>query len=191
MEYTIDSNSRLQVEKELFAGLTSSVRPTIFVMAGIPGAGKTTFVNKMLAEGVFPNNAFILSPDRVMEALPTYQKDFVELGAEEAFQRWELPARKLAYDFYDMAVANGMDIIQDMGGARWEIYEMLKGLKEQHGYRLQMYWLNTPIEVALARIAQRPRYTSARMVWERYNVLQSLKSLYLRLCDCFTQISLQ
>lgn len=55
--------------------LNVSHHPTVYTMAGIPGSGKTTFVNKMLSQGEFPQNAFILNPDNIMEALPEYQDE--------------------------------------------------------------------------------------------------------------------
>jgi predicted kinase len=162
---------------------------TVYVLAGIPGAGKTTFVKKMIAEGNFPDTAYILDPDRLMEALPEYLNDRLKYGKEEAFKKWELPARELAYSFLVEAIRICADIIIDMGAARKEIYNILKKMKLENKYYIKMYWLETSLDVALKRIASRERFTPKEMVLKRMETLKELKESYLTLADEFFEIS--
>ncbi|KAK6026274.1 hypothetical protein OSTOST_07786 [Ostertagia ostertagi] len=159
-------------------------------MAGIPGAGKSTYVKASIQNGQFPPDAFILNPDLVMEALPGYQEDYLVHGAVAAFSRWEIPARALADDLLETAISLHLDIILDMGAARKENYELIRRLKEVEGYYVQMYWLHIPIETALARIASRDRFTPESMVHERAAALALLRPAYEQLADTITDIHL-
>lgn len=162
-------------------------RLIVYAMAGIPGAGKTTFVNKMLVNGQFPKNAYVLSPDYVMELLPGYKEDFQQLGKEEAFNRWEIPARSIAYELMEEAVNLHMEIIQDIGNSRLENFKTLKNLKEKHNYYLKMYWLEVPIDLALERIKKRERFTPEEAVSQRLESLSKMKMRYKRLVDEFIE----
>lgn len=167
-----------------------SQNPTIYCMAGIPGAGKSTYVDAALADGTFPAGAFLLDPDRVMNALPGYRDALHRDGAQGAFHAWELPARDLAYAMLDDAAALRADIIKDMGCARMENYEKLKSLK-QSGYRLHMVYIDCPVELALTRIATRPRHTPPDMIHTHTAALRDLLPLYRELADCFVEAKTQ
>jgi predicted ABC-type ATPase len=172
------------IHRQFLDNRPRSDAPVLCAMAGIPGAGKSTFVNHALETGRFPRDAFILDPDRVMQALPEYQASFQHDGAEAAFARWEMPARELAYAMLDKAVQGRMNIIKDMGCARMENFEKLRAIKSA-GYRLEMFYIPCPIETALARITTRPRHTPKEMIIERAAALKALIPLYQTLADDF------
>lgn len=159
-------------------------------MAGIPASGKSRFVDAAIEQGIFPRNAFLLDPDRVMNAIAGYQHDFQNLGAQGAFERWEMPARALAYAMLDEAVTLRADIIKDMGCARMENFEKLKTMK-QAGYRICMSYIDCPVELALRRAAARPRHTPESMIRERAESLAALLPLYRSLADEFTVVPVQ
>lgn len=165
--------------------LTPADKPVIYAMAGIPGAGKSQYVDAAIESGIFPKNAFLLDPDRVMQALPAYAEDMKTLGAEKAFERWEIPARDLAYQFFAEAADRKFNIIQDMGSVRRENYERLKQLKAR-GYRIEMTYVYCPVEIAISRLPDRLRHTGAAMVRERADALKLLLPLYRDLADTFT-----
>lgn len=167
--------------------LNVSHHPTVYTMAGIPGSGKTTFVNKMLSQGEFPQNAFILNPDNIMEALPEYQDEVLSSGKIKAFELYEVPARELAYQLLEDVIEINADIIIDMGSARLENYELLKRLKKL-GYYVKMYWIDISIEEALARIKLRNRYTPDSMIIERYVMLGKLQDNYRCIADEFYKV---
>lgn len=157
----------------------------IYSMAGIPAAGKSSFVARMIKGGTFPRNAFVLSPDSIMEFLPEYIVDMERLGPESAFARWEEPSVNLAYDLLRIATDQGSDIIIDMGLARPESLDMLRRFKVEAGYRIFIYWLETPIDVALERIKHRVRHTPMEMVRTRALTLSVLRPKYQALADEF------
>ncbi|MCB9987725.1 MAG: zeta toxin family protein [Rhodospirillales bacterium] len=158
--------------------------PVVYAMAGVPGAGKSTFVMQAMKDGRFPQNAFILNPDRVMQALPEYQIDLTEKSREEAFERWEMPARDLAYQMFEMAVDEGDDIIKDMGCSREENLIMLQNLKDK-GYRLEMHYVHCTPEEAVRRANARGRYTPEAMIYDRAQALTRLLPHYQELADDF------
>ncbi len=158
--------------------------PIVYAMSGVPGAGKSTFVMQELKSGRFPDNAFILNPDRVMQALPEYQIDLGEKGREEAFIRWEMPARDLSYELLEVAVRRGGHVIKDMGCSRHENLEMLQNIKGR-GYRLEMHYIYCASEEAVRRANARGRYTPESMIYERAEMLAELLPCYKELADCF------
>lgn len=160
-------------------------QPVIYAMAGVPGSGKTTFVESQLARGAFPLNGFIQSADAVMESLPQYIEDFNLIGPERAFEKWEMPARNLCYDLYTEAVEMRVHIIKDMGNCRMEDYEMLRELVECEGYHLYMYWLEIEPEEAIKRTKNRQRHTPEQMIWDRDKMLKRLRPLFENLATQF------
>ena len=156
-------------------------------MAGIPASGKSSFVDAAIKQGTFPRAAFLLDPDRVMNAMPGYQNDFKTLGAQGAFERWELPARNLAYAMLDDAVALRADVIKDMGCARMENYEKLKAVKNA-GYIIRMFHIECPVDEAIRRAASRARHTPEDMLRQRAGAIESLLPLYRELADEFRVI---
>ncbi|WP_435641974.1 AAA family ATPase [Micavibrio aeruginosavorus] len=189
MTHTIPEHMIAMLHDRFIGNRAASDTPTVYCMAGIPGSGKSTYVDAAIACGDFPANAFILNPDRVMEALPAYHDDVATLGAVAAFERWEMPCRTLAYDLLDRAAASRLNIIKDMGCARVENYDMLVRLKSS-GYRLHMVHLDCPVDLALARIQTRARHTPATMVRERAASLAALLPQYRALADHFSEITI-
>ena len=185
MTHAIPTPMMDMLRNRFIGNRVASDTPTVYCMAGIPGSGKSTYVDTAIACGDFPADAFILNPDRVMEALPAYHDDVAALGAATAFEKWEMPCRTLAYDFLDQAAMLRLDIIKDMGCARQENYDMLARLKSM-GYRLHMVHLDCPVDLALARIQTRARHTPVAMVHDRAQSLAALLPHYRALADHYT-----
>jgi predicted kinase len=169
---------RERIRAALFAGLAREAKPRLYAMAGIPGAGKSTFVAKARAEGLFPRAAFILNPDIVMEEIAEYRRDYEALGAAPAFARWEMPARELAYALAREAAAQRFPIIKDMGMARAENWRMLSDFKTRHGYAVELHAIRCPLDLALAGCASRARYFPEAQVRAREAALERLLAEY-------------
>jgi predicted ABC-type ATPase len=163
----------------------NKIPPTLYAMAGIPGSGKSTYVDHAQHQGLFPKNIALIDPDRVMQAIPAYHDDVAKIGAEAAFTKWEMPVRQLTYDFYDDSAAQNLTIIQDMGSARPEFLERFSRLKQQ-GYLVHITYIFCPLDIALKRMATRPRFTPESLVRERHDSLAKLLPLYHDLADQFT-----
>lgn len=161
--------------------------PVAYIMAGIPAAGKSTYVDHQIKQGVWPKEAFILDPDRTMQAMPEYQQALRDLGAEEAFNSYEIPAREKAYDLFEEAFAKRQDIIKDMGCTRMENIAMVRRLK-QAGYAIHVTAMITDVETAWARVQQRERFTPKDMIVERYAALQDRLPDLKALADTYQEI---
>lgn len=162
----------------------SSDKPTIYAMAGIPAAGKSTFVANRQATGVFPTQAYILNPDLIMHALPEYKQSCSAAGNKVAFKRWELPCRTVAYDFFNQAKSRNLDIIKDMGNARLENIEKIKALKES-GYQVKVFFVYLEPNIAIERVKFRDRHTADEMIFERAASLKELLPELIKIADEF------
>jgi predicted ABC-type ATPase len=171
--------------KFLHAGLTPGNPPTLYAMAGIPGSGKSGFVDTALKDGRYPANALLVDPDRVMQLIPDYLRDLADRGSETAFQNWELPTRAYTYGMLDEAIRKRFNIVQDMGMVRRENLNRVKQMKEL-GYRFEMTYLYCPASEAIRRLEYRARHTAAEMVIEREATLNVLLPEYVAIADTFT-----
>ncbi|MDG2072961.1 MAG: zeta toxin family protein [Pseudomonadales bacterium] len=165
--------------------LRPSANPTVFAMAGIPAAGKSTFVLAAQDRGDFPKAAFLFNPDSVMTALPEYQQAVRQEGLASAFTQWEMPARALSQKLFEEAASRRFDIIKDMACAREENFEMLAGLKES-GYKIKIFYIAIDPAMALQRSKTRSsRHTPDVLIHERQAALQNLLPRYRVLADEF------
>jgi len=180
----ISSESKTYIQSLFLGHVTQQKNPVIHATCGIPGAGKSTFVDAKIAAGAFPDNAFILNPDRVMQILPEYLADAAAVGTQTAYETWEMPARKLSYDMAEQAIALRAHIIKDMGCVRVENYTMLSRLKRK-GYTVYMYYIHCNINMAIHRVHQRDFRISDAQIRERYHSLQARLPDYKRLADNF------
>jgi predicted ABC-type ATPase len=157
-------------------------QPRIFVVAGGPAAGKTTYIQKQLHAGVFPADAFIHDCDAVMESLPEYQNDLQRVGSVAAFTAWELPARQLAEEALFAAAQQRQNIIYDRSCALLSSFEFIEKLVTQKTYQLIFYYLEVDTEVAIKRAHAREKATGrhipTRMIQERINALRKFLPEY-------------
>lgn len=174
---------------QIRALLLGSVPPgpkIVQAMAGVPGAGKTTFAARAMADGRFPAPAYILNPDRVMEALSRYRDDYMALGPQAAFSRWEMPARELAYALGREAASAGLPIVKDMGMVRAENWEMLADFKDR-GYEVHLHVISVPLETALAACARRERFFPPEQIAQRAAALESFLKAYAHIPATMTR----
>lgn len=161
--------------------------PTIYAIAGIPTAGKTTFRQKAVASGTLPANAFIHDCDAVLESLSGYQQQLAEEGPASAFRNWELPAREIAEQELQTQILAKRDIIYDRSCALDSSYNFLAELVNGHGYKLIMYLLfvepQEALRRAIAREAQLNRHSPPAIITERWQKLRDLWPKYLQLAS--------
>jgi predicted ABC-type ATPase len=173
---------------------TDFSQPLIFVVAGGPAAGKTTYIQKQLHAGVFPANAFIHDCDAVMESLPEYQDDLQRLGPVLAFTNWELPARELAEAALFAAVERKQNIIYDRSCALMSSFEFIKSLVNQKAYQLFFYYLEVDTEVAIKRAYTREKTTGrhipTHVIEDRINAVQQFLPDYQALATQTLKITM-
>lgn len=93
--------------------MRTSESPLLLNICGIPASGKSYWAEEWLSEnGPCLHIAF----DAIMEALSGYQADY-SLDRENAFLRWELPARFLGYRLLLLGLRNGWPILFEHSNA--------------------------------------------------------------------------
>ncbi|MDJ1498795.1 zeta toxin family protein [Cytophagaceae bacterium DM2B3-1] len=128
-----------------------SKQPYFFTMAGLPRAGKSTFFQERIKDKTFPEDGFIMSPDLTMESINEYQIDKKQ-NPITAFEKWEIPARRIAFNLLDNALQKKQNIIQDMGCALPESFVKINSIRYEHKYKVIMYWIHTDTEIVIQRI---------------------------------------
>lgn len=164
--------------------LPSQEHPEIFHTLGFSGSGKSTLLEYChTQQEVFPAHAFFLGFDRIMESCEAYQKDYESLGAEEAFLRWEIPARALGYELLQEALKRKLHIVFEHSGARQDHVELLRHIKNDLGYKVTIMDTQRDPEKALEYSAQRARFQPIDYVLERKKAVDQLRPLYRALAD--------
>ncbi|PZO88707.1 MAG: hypothetical protein DI626_01190 [Micavibrio aeruginosavorus] len=176
------------IERTL-SGAQSHPNPSILHMLGIPGAGKSTYV-----AALDHTDKILVSFDKITEMIPAYQNDRKELGALEAFAKWELPARMLGYHILHMAVGNRQDIIFDHGGSRDDHAAFLGAIKRELGYRIEIVHLDVDQVTSMRRVHVREqdggRHVPPAYIPERHDLIERLLPRYRDIADSFITVTL-
>lgn len=161
--------------------------PLIYVVAGSPASGKTSFVHKGLEGNIFPKDAVAHDCDAVMCALPGYQSDLKKYGSAEAYSNWELIARERAEAQLSHAIVAKKDILYDRSCALLSSYVFLENIVKKQGYKLIMHAMHIDINQALARAKSRESKTGRHMppmlLQERLEMFSALWPYYVALSE--------
>jgi predicted kinase len=120
----------------------AAVSGRLILLCGLAGAGKTTLAKQLEAEG-----AVRMCPDEWLVALgfDIYDKD--ARVAVEGLQ-WELS---------QALVPRGLTVVDECGvWQRWE-RDLRRTWARQHGVAVELQFLDAPVEVLTARVAERNR----------------------------------
>jgi predicted ABC-type ATPase len=157
-------------------------------MLGIPGAGKTTFLEIFQAQWGGMERPVLLGFDQVMQAMPDYQAMDDKIAAFAAF---ELPAREAGYKKLDELIARKQSILFDNGGSAATHIDILKRAQTL-GYRIILVSIKTDIAVAQAHVDKRAiiegRHTPMTYLSERAEKLAALEMGYRALTPYFYEI---
>ena len=165
--------------------------PVFVHMLGIPGAGKSSFL-KILQQVWDQGNtpaATLLGFDQIMQAIPGYQKMDDKVAG---FANYEIPARVAGYRILDGLMAKRANILFDNGGSAESHPDLLRQARDKFGYRLVFVYLQTPIDVARARVDLRAveagQHTPLHYLEERATKLEKLILIYRTLTPYFYEI---
>ena len=161
------------------AKLTKQKHPTFIQVGGVPGAGKTTFCQRIA------NNLF-LSFDAVMESIPEYQQDLYLIGNVKSFHKWEMPARVIGYEILARAINARYNIVLEHSGVNQAHMQLFKNLKIL-GYNTSMYFITCRLDLAINRTKEREkithRFTPQAMIEQRYNLVNQYIKQYQSIAD--------
>lgn len=174
--FTIEQADEL-IRKFLSAGQKVG-KPFILHTIGVPGAGKSTYIRTL-----DKTNIVVVSFDDVMEAIPNYQQDKKNLGAEEAFGKWEVCAREIGYELLFQAIEKQLNIIFDNTASRPDHVDLMTELKKQGVYKLRFLYFPISEELAIARAAKRERYLPPHYIPERRKKIEALLPAFKALAD--------
>jgi predicted kinase len=125
-------------------------KPTVYVICGFIGAGKTTFARKLEAE----TGAVRITKDEWLIRLigndPTV----------EGFAEFDHKVCGLSRDVGFGLVEKGIDVIFDEGFWEREQRDLMRRRIDAAGAREVLYVLHTPIETIRARVARRNAHPS-------------------------------
>lgn len=183
-----EGNFEQIITESLLIGDKSN-HPSLINVSGIPGSGKTTYCNKLLALDKYKNYIYI-GFDSIMENPLTPYKNEECVDAKAAFQKWELPARIAGYELLRRAVENKYSIIFEHSSSIKEHIELFKHLISQQGYEVNFVYLNIDIMTAQERADKRDRYLPTEYLTDRLNTLSKLLAEYKKICTTFKQIEI-
>jgi predicted ABC-type ATPase len=130
--------------------MQTTINPPILLhMLGIPGAGKTTFLNMLLDAWQGHPRPILLGFDQVMQSMPDYA---TYADKETAFAALELPARALGYKMLNDLIAQEQSILFDNGGSAASHPDLLRSAQNK-GYTIVLVAIRTPVDVAAARVS--------------------------------------
>ncbi len=163
--------------------------PVFVHMLGIPGSGKSSFLKILQREWQKKSQATLLGFDQIMQAIPSYQKTGDKIAG---FAQYEIPARLSGYRILDGLLAKRAHILFDNGGSAESHPDLLRQARDGLGYRLVFVYMNTPIEVARARVDSRAveegQHTPLHYLEERAAKLEKLIETYRTLTPHFYEI---
>ncbi len=117
----------------------------LIMICGLPGAGKTTLAKKLEEE----RHAIRLCPDEWIIPIMKDPADISELD------RLRVPVEQLLWEHAQTLLKLGMTVIMENGfWPDWEREQYRKQAKEL-GAKVELYFLNTPLEVLWERIEKR------------------------------------
>ncbi len=124
--------------------------PRLFLMCGLPGAGKTTRAKQLEGE----HQAVRLTPDDWLRAI--HQPDWTR----QDHDRLRDPLESLQWSLAERLLKLGVNVIIDWGLWGRDERDRLRELAKRFGARVEVQFLNPPREVLIGRLAERRRGVS-------------------------------
>lgn len=167
---------------------TSCSSPFLLHMLGIPGAGKSSFLQELHKNFPAPKPA-IIGFDQIMVSLPGYKS---ANDKRKAFEEWELPARAAGYWTLREMMQKKAHILFDNGGSAASHIDLLRYAHGEKGYKIAIVHVLAPPQIARERILKRfletGRYTPHEYLEDRAQKITALYTDYKNLTPRFYEI---
>lgn len=118
---------------------------TLFLICGLPGAGKTTLARRIERE----RGALRLAPDEWIARILADHADKAELD------RLRSPVEAIQWDVALRALALGADVILEWGFWSREERARYRAIAEEGGARVRLVFLDVPLDELWARLERR------------------------------------
>ncbi|WP_345466194.1 AAA family ATPase [Deinococcus carri] len=118
--------------------------PTLFLLVGLPGAGKTTLARRLEQE----HSALRLTPDEWMRPL---------FGASESDNKRAVLEHDLLWSVAARALSLGVNVVLDYGFWSREERELYRERARALGVRAELHMLDVPLEELWRRLEERNR----------------------------------
>lgn len=151
-------------------------------MLGLPGSGKSTFINEFLAKNPY---YVIVSADEIRLKHPNYNPKDPEAIHEECISRAEEV-------MYELSEGTGVDLIMDGGGINNSYTPRIIERVRKAGYKIRVVFIDTPVEICVDRNKDRvkagERFVPISAVIDKsYRLRKSVEKLS-KMCDVFEVI---
>ena len=181
----------IDIEKTMTGAAQSASSPVFVHMLGIPGSGKSSFLN--ILHQTWNNTsslpATLLGFDQVMQSLPSYQAMADKVAG---FDMFELPAREAGYRILNGLIQKRVHILFDNGGSAQSHPDLLQAARDNYGYRLIFVSVKTPLSIARQRVdvraVQAGQHTPLHYLEERQAKLDALIPAYRALTPHFYEL---
>lgn len=115
--------------------------PTLYVLTGLPGAGKSTRAAQIIAA----TGAAHVDMDTAMDELGVSIVDYEARFALQPSIEAQIPS----------LLAAGESVVAEFGSWAREERDRLRGLADASGARTELHWVDAPIETCVERVAAR------------------------------------
>eukprot|EP00529_Nitzschia_sp_RCC80_P013921 CAMPEP_0113482394 /NCGR_PEP_ID=MMETSP0014_2-20120614/22896_1 /TAXON_ID=2857 /ORGANISM="Nitzschia sp." /LENGTH=728 /DNA_ID=CAMNT_0000375909 /DNA_START=234 /DNA_END=2420 /DNA_ORIENTATION=- /assembly_acc=CAM_ASM_000159 len=140
---------------------TVPTKPFIVFTAGAMGAGKSYTINKLVENGRFPLEAFVIvDPDEIRRVLPEYRV-YIELNPERAGDLTRKEAGYISEILTLAALQSGKNVVVDgsLRDSNWYIEYFARLRKEYPQFMQSIIHVTAPRDAVLARAAKRAEIT--------------------------------
>lgn len=162
---SVKSKETEEIISQSLKGLYPAKEPKLLQVSGIPGAGKSTFCAKYAKK-----DFLYLSFDKIMSKLSGYQLELTLGGAEQAYRKYEMPARIIGYELLRRALNLHLNIMLEHSGTNNAHLELFQNIKK-YGYKTEVDFILCDTKLAIQRAAAREkvinRHVPEQLIVER------------------------
>lgn len=133
-----------------------SRRPTLYLLCGLPGSGKTTLASRLEQE----KPALRLTPDEWM--IPLYGASICEPDTLDRWSEAHDRVEKIQWQVAERALSLGIDVVLDFGVWAREEREEFRTRAAALGARSELIFLDQPLEVLKERVKDRNEFPLER-----------------------------
>ena len=147
-------------------------KPTLYLTAGLPAAGKSTYLKQAGLQGV-PT----VDPDAIKETHPDYDPK-----APELLHEW---SKKLARQKHLRHLADNESFIVDGTGTNVEKYAQYINEAKELGYCIELHYIEVGVATSIDRNARRERSVPNAVILDKAGVIDQTTKIIGQLCDKF------